>query len=182
MTDDAWRHSPTTVKTYGHGIRTALGHYQVLRVALHATVSLILAVGAMYERQYSFVRTSSTEHGPTCFAWRQLFSWLRMLSQFAVALQELRLQLAREKQAVATAQLPANIGHVAKDLQTQLAAVEQELEAEQQRHKETRQTAASLQAQLQSPCVLQVNLTSILSAYVGLCVPTLLRSPSYHFS
>lgn len=109
-----------------------------------------------------------------------------MLSQFSVALQELQRQLALERQAVATAQLPpdlANVGNAAQDLQTQLAAVEQELQAEQQRHQDTRQTAASLQAQLRSPCVLQVNLTSIVSAYVGyVCVPMLLRSPSSHFS
>lgn len=110
---------------------------------------------------------------------------LHKLSQFIYALQELQRQLASEKQAVAIAQLQAdlaNAGHVAEDLQTQLAAVEQELEAEQKRHKATRQTAAGLQAQLRSPCVLQVSFTSSVSAYVGMCVPTLLRSPSFHFS
>lgn len=92
-----------------------------------------------------------------------------MLSQFNVALQDLQRQLALEKQAVATADLPpdlANVGDVAEDLQTQLTAVQQELVAEQQRHRDTRQTAAGLKAQLHSPCVLKVNLTSIMSAYV----------------
>lgn len=96
-------------------------------------------------------------------------STLHKLSQFSVALQELQRQLASEKQAVAIAQLQAelaNAGHVAEDLQTQLTAVQQELVAEQQRHSDTQQTAAGLKAQLHSPCVLKVNLTSIVSAYV----------------
>ena len=131
------------------------------------------------ERQYSFVRTTSPQQGPTCFAWRHPFPACTA-QPVHVALQELQRQLASEKQAVAIAQLQADLahaGHVAEDLQTQLTAVQQELVAEQQRHSDTRQTAAGLKAQLHSPCVLKVNLRSIASAYVGMCVPTLLRSP-----